>query len=120
MSLRGELKVWVRALRLHQWLKNTLVFVPLLAAHRLDDPAALGQAALAFIAMGFCASTVYLTNDLLDLPTDRQHPSKRFRPLAAGELSPRHSLVAIPILACLSVLVALTLPGEFLVSMGLC
>ena len=67
----------VQALRLHQWLKNVLMFVPLLAAHRIQEPALLLQAALAYLAFGLCASSVYLLNDLLDLPADRQHPRKR-------------------------------------------
>lgn len=94
----GGVRAWIRALRVHQWLKNLLVFVPLLAAHAYDDPAALKLAALAFLAFSLCASGVYVLNDLLDLPADRAHPRKRFRPFASGELPIVQGLLASPLL----------------------
>lgn len=90
---------WFRALRLHQWLKNLLVFVPLLASHRVLEPSALLAAGLAFVAFGLCASGVYLLNDLLDLEADRQHPRKRLRPFAAGRLPLLHGIALAPALA---------------------
>jgi 4-hydroxybenzoate polyprenyltransferase len=75
------------ALRPHQWLKNVLVLVPVLAAHRLD-PADLSAAATAFVTFSLCASGGYVLNDLLDVAADRLHPRKRRRPFAAGHLSP--------------------------------
>lgn len=75
----------LRAIRLKQWSKNALLFVPLLAAHSLD-PAAWGAVLLAFLSFGLCASATYLVNDLLDLPADRVHRHKRHRPLAAGSI----------------------------------
>ncbi|BBE71234.1 UbiA family prenyltransferase [Oharaeibacter diazotrophicus] len=75
-----------RALRLHQWAKNALVFVPLALSGKAGDPAAWMAAALGFLALGFCASASYLINDLWDLPHDRRHWSKRGRPLASGGL----------------------------------
>lgn len=95
----GGLKAWLRALRLHQWLKNLLVFLPLLASHRFLDPAAVMQALGAFLVFGLCASGVYLLNDLLDLPADRRHPRKRLRPFAAGSLPLAPGLVAAPLLS---------------------
>ena len=80
------LKTVLRAIRLKQWSKNALLFVPLLAAHSLA-PAAWGTVALAFLAFGLCASATYLVNDLLDLPSDRVHRLKRLRPLAAAAIS---------------------------------
>jgi 4-hydroxybenzoate polyprenyltransferase/phosphoserine phosphatase len=80
-----RLKTLLRAIRLKQWSKNGLLFVPLLAAHSLD-PALWGAVLLAFIAFGLCASATYLVNDLLDLPNDRAHRIKRNRPLASGAL----------------------------------
>ena len=76
----------VRALRPHQWAKNVLVFVPLLLGHRWDDPAGLRAALLAFLAFSVTASAVYVINDLLDIEADRQHPTKKTRPFAAGTL----------------------------------
>lgn len=92
---RAGFRTWLKALRIHQWVKNILVFLPLLASHRLFEPDALALSTLSFFCFGMCASSVYLTNDLLDLTSDRQHPSKRRRPFAAGALP----LVAGPIAA---------------------
>jgi 4-hydroxybenzoate polyprenyltransferase len=74
----------LRAMRPHQWSKNLLVFLPLLAAH---DASALGPALLAFCSFCCAAAAVYVINDLLDLEADRSHPRKRSRPFAAGELT---------------------------------
>lgn len=98
---RGGVRAWAKALRLHQWIKNVLVFLPLLAAHRILDVSADAATLLAFLCFGLCASSVYLTNDLLDLPSDRQHHRKRHRPFAAGTLP----LVLGPVLAVVLLLV---------------
>jgi 4-hydroxybenzoate polyprenyltransferase len=76
-----------RALRPFQWVKNLLVFVPLITSHRLLEPGLILQALLAFVAMCGCASGIYIINDLLDLQSDRTHPSKKRRPFASGQLS---------------------------------
>ena len=80
---------YLKALRPHQWLKNILVFLPMLLAHRLDGGAALASL-LAFVAFSLVASSVYVLNDLLDLAADRAHPRKRLRPFAAGTLPIAH------------------------------
>lgn len=94
----GYLRTLLKALRLHQWAKNMLIFVPLLASHRLLEWPLIWSGFVAFLAFGTCASSVYLLNDLLDLPDDRQHPTKRDRPLAAGALPILHALFLIPLL----------------------
>jgi len=94
----ARLRAWLKALRLHQWLKNLLVFVPLLTAHRFLDPEALLQSVLALLAFGLCASGVYVLNDLLDLTPDRLHARKRNRPFAAGRLPLLHGILAAPLL----------------------
>jgi 4-hydroxybenzoate polyprenyltransferase len=73
-------------MRLHQWAKNALVFVPLFTSHTYRDFHLLGLALLAFLAFGLCASGHYFLNDLLDLDADRVHHTKRNRPLASGDL----------------------------------
>lgn len=75
------------AMRPHQWAKNLLVLVPLIAAHRLRDPAMLMLSLQAIAAFCLVASSAYLLNDLLDLSADRAHPRKRMRPFASGDLS---------------------------------
>lgn len=91
-------KDWLKAMRLHQWMKNVLIFVPLLAAHQLANPGLLWQGILAFLLFGLCASSVYLLNDLLDLADDRHHHTKRNRPFAAGRLSIKSGLIVFPVL----------------------
>src|SRR5947199_5630223 len=76
-----------RSVRLHQWVKNALIFVPLVLGGKALDPTAWAYAALGFLALGAAASTTYVINDLWDLPDDRKHWSKRTRPLAAGARS---------------------------------
>jgi 4-hydroxybenzoate polyprenyltransferase len=77
----------LKALRPHQWAKNLLIFVPLVLSHRIFDPAVLAAGLTAFIAFSLCASAIYVVNDLFDIEADREHPRKRLRPFAAGELS---------------------------------
>lgn len=77
-------RAMLRAMRPHQWSKNALLFLPLLAA---QEPGALPQVILGFLAFCLTASAVYVINDLLDLAADRAHPRKRNRPFAAGDLS---------------------------------
>lgn len=110
----GRLVLWLRAMRVHQWLKNMLLFVPLLAAHELHDITAISTLLLAFLAWGLCASSVYLANDLLDLESDREHPRKRRRPFAAGLLSSLHGALAVPVLAGLSLYLAALVGTQFL------
>jgi 4-hydroxybenzoate polyprenyltransferase len=78
---------WARALRVHQWLKNLLILVPLASSHRFTDLPLLRLAILATVIFSMCASSVYLLNDLHDRADDRVHPKKRFRPIAAGQIS---------------------------------
>ena len=110
---KSGVRIWMRALRLHQWLKNLLIFLPLLAAHMLFAPQAIERSVLAFLCFGLCASGVYLLNDLLDLESDRRHPRKRLRPFAAGTLSLVAGLIAAPLLALISFALALFLSPLF-------
>ena len=103
-----------KALRVHQWVKNLLVFVPLLMAHRVLDVGALTRAVFAFVAWCLCASAVYLINDLLDLEADRLHPLKRRRPLASGALGLKSVWILIPLLLLSGLAIAfLLLPFPF-------
>lgn len=88
------LRIWIKALRLHQWVKNALVFVPAALAHQIGQPQVLLDAMLCFLAFGLCASSVYVFNDLLDLGSDRRHARKCRRPFAAGVLSARDGVIA--------------------------
>jgi 4-hydroxybenzoate polyprenyltransferase len=88
----------LRALRPQQWIKNTLLFVPLLLAHDVLDAARLWSVALGFAAFCLGASAGYALNDLYDLEADRLHPRKRHRPFASGELSARQGALLCAIL----------------------
>jgi 4-hydroxybenzoate polyprenyltransferase len=110
---RRVLLALMKAMRPHQWLKNILVFVPVVLTQQMSSAEMLMQSALAFISFSLCASSVYLLNDLLDLPSDRQHPKKRARPFAAGDLPILYGVVAKILLLGTSMLIALTLPPYF-------
>lgn len=81
---RVRARDWIKALRLHQWSKNALLFVPLVLSHEYTQPELLFRVAAAWLLFGIVASATYLINDLSDLPADRTHPTKRFRAVAAG------------------------------------
>jgi 4-hydroxybenzoate polyprenyltransferase/phosphoserine phosphatase len=93
----SQTRAWIKLLRIHQWAKNTLVFVPLVTAQRFDL-LALGQALGAFFAFSFVASAIYILNDLVDLDADRKHPTKKHRPLAAGTVPITTAMLLIPAL----------------------
>jgi 4-hydroxybenzoate polyprenyltransferase len=112
------LMVWLKALRLHQWTKNALVFVPLIMAHQFFDAGLFFNTTLAFICFGMVASSIYLMNDLMDLRQDRRHPTKRHRPFASGALPVRHGLVAFPLLLAGAALIAAQLPPLFSLAMA--
>ncbi len=112
-----NLNHYFKALRPHQWLKNLLVFLPMLAAHQFTI-VTFSQSLLAFIAFSLVASSVYILNDLLDLSADRAHPRKRSRPFAAGDIPIAHGalMAAAPLLA--GMLISVGLGMGFLLVMG--
>jgi len=109
-----KLEAAVRELRPHQWAKNILLLVPLYFSHQYTDLSLVFTAVMAFLSFSFCASSIYVLNDLVDLPADRQHRSKRNRPLAAGTLSiPEAVALALSSLAVAIALGALFVRPEF-------
>jgi 4-hydroxybenzoate polyprenyltransferase/phosphoserine phosphatase len=107
-----------RALRVHQWTKNVLIFVPFLLAHTLRLVPVL-QAAIAFVAFSLCASGTYLINDLLDVEADRKHPQKCRRPFAAADLQGKTGILLAAALLAASFLCAAALPVHFVGYLGL-
>lgn len=99
---------WLYGLRLHQWLKNLLVFVPLLPIIRVAEPQMWLAALAMFLAFGLCASSIYVFNDLLDLESDRQHKRKRLRPFASGAIPISQGIVVATLLLLASTALALT------------
>ena len=112
------LKDYARALRLHQWLKNTLVFVPLMTAHWIAQIDSIASAFLGFLAFSLCASGVYLLNDLLDLEADRQHHRKRNRPLPSGLIPLWHGILLAPLLLVAAALLSLLISLPFAAALG--
>lgn len=104
-------RTWAKMLRVHQYAKNGLVFLPLLMAHVFTLEAAL-QAVLSFLAFSLCASSIYILNDLVDMKDDRAHRSKCKRPLASGAIPLMHGVVAIPLLSlgAVALVAAVSLP----------
>lgn len=109
---------WIRAIRLHQWLKNLLVFVPLLTAFSFGESAKIVAAITAFLSFSLVASATYIGNDLLDLGSDRGHPRKRDRPFAAGRLSIVAGLAAGATLLCAGLALAAYVGTPFLAALG--
>jgi 4-hydroxybenzoate polyprenyltransferase/phosphoserine phosphatase len=107
------LRDYLKAMRVHQWLKNILIFVPVVTAHKLS----LGHiipAMIAFVSFSLCASSVYLLNDMFDLTNDRHHPVKRNRPLACGNVPLINGALLIPLLLAVAFALALLLPIPFI------
>ena len=111
------LSAWRRVLRVHQWMKNLLLFVPLVAAHLLSEIDTLLMLTLAFVAFSLCASSVYIANDLLDLESDRQHPRKCTRPFASGVVPAWMGVLLAPVLLAVSILLANYVGSGFLACM---
>jgi 4-hydroxybenzoate polyprenyltransferase len=81
-----SLRLIAKEMRVYQWVKNLLIFVPLFASHRFTDIHSIVAAMIGFASFSLCASAVYVLNDLLDLDADRRHARKRNRPFASGQL----------------------------------
>lgn len=106
-------KVWIKQLRIHQWLKNLLIFVPLVASGGFTDFDRVTTVIEAFLAFSFLASSTYILNDLFDLEADRRHSRKKNRPLAAGSIHIKNGVFVGLSLLLLSALISVTLGSEF-------
>lgn len=113
--IQQEMPLWrslARSVRLYQWVKNGLVFLPIIAAHTLTVEK-ISVSAIAFLNFSFVAAIVYIFNDLIDLNADRQHSTKKNRPFASGNLPLYWAGILVPLLAVGSVFLAMELPIEF-------
>ncbi len=106
----GRWRGWWSALRVHQWAKNILVFVPLVTSHQFLHPKLILESAISFVLFSLCSSAQYILNDLVDLEADRRHATKWRRPFASGDLPLAAGFVVSPIL------LAVSLVGAFLLS----
>jgi 4-hydroxybenzoate polyprenyltransferase len=96
---RSPLRAAIKTGRPQEWIKNVFVFAALLFSGKFNDPHAVLEATLAFLSFCAISSAGYYVNDLIDVELDRRHPKKRFRPLAAGELSEGAAKAIAPVLA---------------------
>lgn len=111
--------LWVKALRLHQWMKNILLFVPILASHQLVSYDVLKSILFAFFSFCLCASSVYLANDLLDIESDRNHPRKSLRPFASGNLEVWKGMVVCLLLLIISFMISTIVNSAFTFFLGI-
>ncbi|HIK47975.1 UbiA family prenyltransferase [Thermosynechococcus sp. M55_K2018_012] len=111
-SAKQSIKPYLKEIRPHQWVKNVLVFLPMLAGHQFNLPT-FGISLVAAVAFSLTASSVYVLNDLLDLQADRAHPRKRHRPFAAGDIPLSHGIWLILILLGVGMAIATTLSWPF-------
>ncbi|MGA8745785.1 MAG: decaprenyl-phosphate phosphoribosyltransferase [Solirubrobacterales bacterium] len=103
---RSPLRAAIKTGRPTEWVKNILVFAGLLFSGKFNQPHQVAEATIAFVAFCLISSAGYFVNDLVDVELDRKHPKKRYRPLAAGELSERAAIVLAPLLAAASIALA--------------
>ncbi|RWL47998.1 MAG: UbiA family prenyltransferase [Mesorhizobium sp.] len=111
---KPTLTTYVKMLRMHQWLKNALIAVPMVLSHEYFNPNMIWECLLAFVSFSAVASAIYILNDFFDLALDRKHPTKRNRPFASGALSIPFGMGAIVALLAIGVAAGLFLPIEFL------
>jgi 4-hydroxybenzoate polyprenyltransferase len=111
-SLAGT---WLRAVRLHHWSKNLFVFVPILLGHVYDDLSKVLAAGSAFLILGVLVSAGYLINDVADLSADRQHESKRHRPIASGRISTSAGITVAVAMIVVAFIAAIALSRDFAV-----
>jgi 4-hydroxybenzoate polyprenyltransferase len=95
---KAGLSAWRKAMRLHQWAKNALIFAAPVLAMEFRNPQVMLACALGFLALGLLASGTYIVNDLLDLRADRRHHSKHKRPFASGRIKLWQGFLAAPLL----------------------
>lgn len=110
---KAGFSIWLRALRVHQWLKNLLLFVPLLTAFSFMEVEKLATMAVAFLAFSFAASATYMVNDLWDLESDRAHPRKRLRPFANAKIPILNGLAVAGSALVLAFVLALAISQAF-------
>ena len=108
-----EMKYWLKAVRFHQWLKNLLIFIPMLTAFAFFDVLKIWTALLAFVAFSFCASATYIFNDILDLESDRLHYKKRNRPFASGQISIEKGVVVSVCMLLISLFLGFAISKNF-------
>jgi 4-hydroxybenzoate polyprenyltransferase len=107
------LKQLLISCRPKQWVKNVLLFIPLVLAHKVQDSKLLIDALYAFIAFTFVASSIYIVNDISDIEVDKLHPTKKNRPIASGKVSSLQAIALVILLLILALFLVIQLPVKF-------
>lgn len=115
----SKIKLFFKLLRMHQWSKNVLVFLPMLLTFQFSTLQFL-DTLWAFISFCFIASSVYILNDISDIDNDRKHPSKKFRPIPSGQIQIHHAFVILVLLICASVITASFISVKYALAFPLC
>ena len=118
-SAKPKWRTWLKAIRIHQWLKNSLLFVPAILASKYFEFSTVMSLIAAFIAFGLCASSVYLLNDMIDVDVDRRHPTKHRRPLASGDISIKNAAFVSIAMLFSGLVISLALPILFTLVLAL-
>jgi 4-hydroxybenzoate polyprenyltransferase len=113
------IRAWLREIRPHQWAKNLLIFLPAMAAHLQWTEGQVVRLISGFAAFCLLASSVYVVNDLVDAPNDRQHATKKHRPIAAGLISPAAATIGALSLIAASAIITWRLPREFQLTLAI-
>lgn len=108
------LSLALRSIRIHQWAKNLLIFVPLITGHLLSNSQAVIDTTLGFVSFSLLASSIYLINDILDAEADRGHPTKHARPIASGQISTGFAIALSVSLALLGLVLGIQVGLAFL------
>ena len=108
-------KTLLKVFRVHHWIKNLLLFIPLITAHKFYDLDLIFLLCLAFLSFSFCASSIYIINDILDIKNDTQHPKKKQRPFASKEISIKKGIFLASFSLIISFIFSLSLNKLFII-----
>ncbi len=114
-TAKAEMRTWIKALRIHHWVKNLLVFAPAFFGGKIGEISYILASALAFAAFSLASSGIYLINDILDIKEDRLHPRKKNRPIASGKITAGTALPIALLLLFLSLSLSVSLGYLFLI-----
>ncbi|MFN3307259.1 MAG: UbiA family prenyltransferase [Candidatus Kapaibacteriota bacterium] len=113
LSYRTKIEDFFKLIRLHQWIKNLLLFLPLILAHEFGSISIIGRSTLAFVSFSLVASFVYIFNDIVDIRNDRKHPSKKLRPIPSGLISAYTAFFYCFLLLAVGIALALSINSGF-------
>ncbi len=112
---KASFRIWIKSLRVHQWSKNLLIFLPLLLSHQYSNLSLVMNVVIAFFCMGLIASGTYLINDISDLEADRSHKTKKNRPIASGDIGTGKAFLVALFLIVAGLFVASSTSLSFLI-----